>query len=240
MEFFQVVVLLLLATYYLALSHPALAFSGGMRFMQAITYMQTKAKKSPRPDARQRLLAAAALVFARDGLNGATTRAIAREAAVNEVTLFRLFRSKERLLAAVVGETFGDRNPLAQTALPDFTGNLQADLVLYARHYERVLVQNFPLVRTFIGEIQRHHGCEQQVLKGIFRPLRAGLIQRLDDAKTRGELRRGIDTTILADLFTGMLFTGVLRRTSQVTKPEYPAAHYCRDAVELIIRGAAA
>ncbi len=53
-------------------------------------------------------------VFARDGLNGATTRAIAREAAVNEVTLFRLFRSKERLLAAVVGETFGDRNPLAQ------------------------------------------------------------------------------------------------------------------------------
>jgi len=208
--------------------------------MQAITYMQTKAKKSPRPDARQRLLAAAALVFARDGLNGATTRAIAREAAVNEVTLFRLFRSKERLLAAVVGETFGDRNPLAQTALPDFTGNLQADLVLYARHYERVLVQNFPLVRTFIGEIQRHHGCEGQVLQGIFRPLRAGLIQRLDEAKAHGELRRDIDATILGDLFIGMLFTGVLRRTSQLIKPDYSAAHYVQDAVELILRGAAA
>ncbi len=76
--------------------------------------MQTKVKKSPRPDARQRLLAAAALVFARDGLNGATTRAISREAADNVVTLFSLFRSKERLQAAVVGETFGDRNPLAQ------------------------------------------------------------------------------------------------------------------------------
>jgi AcrR family transcriptional regulator len=202
--------------------------------------MQTKVKKSPRPDARQRLLAAATLVFARDGLNGATTRAIAREAAVNEVTLFRLFRSKERLLAAVVGETFGERNPLAQVALPDFTGNLRADLILYARHYERVLMQNFPLVRTFIGEIQRHHGCEQQVLKGIFRPLRTGLIQRLDDAKARGELRRDIDITILADLFTGMLFTGVLRRTSQLIKLEYPSAKYCQDAVELIIRGAAA
>jgi AcrR family transcriptional regulator len=202
--------------------------------------MQNKEKRNPRPDARQRLLAAAALVFARDGLNGATTRAIARAAAVNEVTLFRLFRSKERLLSAVVGETFGDRNPLARTALPAFTGNLRADLVLYARHYERVLVQNFPLVRTFIGEIQRHQGCEQQVLQGIFRPLRAGLIQRLDDAMARGELRRGGDTTILADLFTGMLFTGVLRRTSQVIKPEYPAAHYCRDAIELILRGAAA
>ncbi|HSY52993.1 MAG TPA: TetR/AcrR family transcriptional regulator [Opitutaceae bacterium] len=203
--------------------------------------MQKKRPSSPRrPDARQRLLAAAVRVFTRDGLNGATTRAIAREAAVNEVTLFRLFRSKERLLAAVVGDTFGQGNPLALAALPAFTGNLRADLVIYARHYERVLVKNFPLVRTFVGEIQRHHGFEQQVLKGIFRPLRAGLIQRLDDAKTRGELRRGIDTTILADLFTGMLFTGVLRRTSHVTKPEYPASHYCRDAVELIIRGAAA
>jgi AcrR family transcriptional regulator len=201
--------------------------------------MQIKAKKNPRPDARQRLLAAAAFVFARDGLNGATTRAIARKAAVNEVTLFRLFRSKERLLAAVVGETFGDRNPLAQAALPDFTGNLRADLVLYARHYERVLVKNFSLVRTFIGEIQRHHGFEPQVLQGIFRPLRAGLIQRLDDAKARGELRRDIDTTILADFFTGMLFTGVLRRTSQLIKLGYTSAKYCQDAVELIIHGAA-
>ena len=208
--------------------------------MQATTCMQTKAKKSPRPDARQRLLAAAALVFARDGLNGATTRAIAREAAVNEVTLFRLFRSKERLLAAVVGETFGDRNPLAQTALPDFTGNLRADLTLYASHYERVLVKNFPLIRTFIGEIQRHQGCEQQALHGIFRPLRVGLIQRLDDAKARGELHRDSDLTVLADLFTGMLLTGVLRRASPLKKLEYSPAKYRRDAVELIIRGAAA
>jgi AcrR family transcriptional regulator len=202
--------------------------------------MQKKRPPNPRPDARRRLLAAAALVFARDGLNGATTRAIAREAAVNEVTLFRLFRSKERLLAAVVGETFGDRNPLTQTALPAPTGNLRTDLQRYARHYERVLVENLPLVRTFIGEIQRHHACERQVLLGLFRPLRAGLIQRLDDAKARGELRRGLDATILADLFIGMLFTGVLRRASPVIKPGYPAAQYGRNAIELILRGAAA
>jgi AcrR family transcriptional regulator len=202
--------------------------------------MQKKLSSSPRPDARRRLLAAAARVFARDGLDGATTRAIAREAAVNEVTLFRLFRSKERLLSAVVGETIGERNPLARTALPAFTGNLRVDLVLYARHYERVLVKNFPLVRTFIGEIQRHRGCEQQVLQGIFSPLRAGLIQLLDDARARGELRRDIDTSVLADSFTGMLFTGVLRRTSQLIKLEYSPAKYCQDAVELVIRGAAA
>ncbi|MGA3008153.1 MAG: TetR/AcrR family transcriptional regulator [Opitutaceae bacterium] len=202
--------------------------------------MQKKRSTQPRPAARQRLLAAAALVFARDGLGGATTRAIAREAAVNEVTLFRLFRSKERLLAAVVGDTFGHRNPFTRRELPASTGHLRADLILYARHYEQLLEENLPLVRTFLGEIQHHRGCEQQVLQGLFRPLRAGLIQRLDDATARGELRRDLDSTLLADLFIGMLFTGVLRRASPVIKPQYPAAQYSQNAVELIVRGAAA
>ena len=51
---------------------------------------------------RERLLNAAARAFARDGLRGATTREIAREAGVNEVTLFRHFKSKEQLLRAVL------------------------------------------------------------------------------------------------------------------------------------------
>ena len=54
----------------------------------------------------QRLLDAAARVFAQNGLEGATTREIAREAGVNEVTLFRHFQSKENLVAAVIQRTF--------------------------------------------------------------------------------------------------------------------------------------
>jgi len=199
-------------------------------------------KKRParRTDARARLLAGAARVFARDGLAGATTRAIAREARVNEVTLFRLFHSKERLLAAVVGKTFGEQNPLTAKGLPPFTGNLRADLILFARHYERLLTENLPLVRTFVGEIQHHRGCERQVLKGIFRPLRAALVRRLDEALRRAELRRGPAAEMLADLFIAMLFTGVLRRSSAVVKPPYSIAQYTAAAVDLFLRGSAA
>ena len=57
-------------------------------------------------DTHRRLLEAAARVFARRGLEGATTREIAREAKVNEVTLFRHFQSKENLLSAVLQRTF--------------------------------------------------------------------------------------------------------------------------------------
>src|ERR1700720_146429 len=47
---------------------------------------------------RKRILTAAVRVFSRDGFQGATTREIAREAGVNEVTLFRHFRTRDDLL----------------------------------------------------------------------------------------------------------------------------------------------
>ena len=80
--------------------------------MQVTTCMTTPPRASRRrPPARQLLLFAAARVFARDGLEGATTRAISREAGVNEVTLFRHFGTKEHLIEAVVGSAFGGRDP---------------------------------------------------------------------------------------------------------------------------------
>ena len=49
-----------------------------------------------------RLLEAALEVIAREGYAGATTRQIAAEAGVNEVTLFRRFGSKRGLMMAAV------------------------------------------------------------------------------------------------------------------------------------------
>ena len=56
----------------------------------------------PVTSTRDRIIEAALLAFARDGLQGATTRTIAQEAGVNEVTLFRHFQNKEGLLAATL------------------------------------------------------------------------------------------------------------------------------------------
>ncbi len=51
---------------------------------------------------KQRILDAALRVFASEGYTGATTRKIADEANVAEVTLFRKFKSKENLLKEVL------------------------------------------------------------------------------------------------------------------------------------------
>jgi AcrR family transcriptional regulator len=51
---------------------------------------------------RERLLQAAAQVYAEVGFRGATTRRIAEEAGVNEITLFRHFGTKEALVKAAL------------------------------------------------------------------------------------------------------------------------------------------
>src|SRR5437870_5781843 len=100
----------------------------------------TAIARPPTP-ARAKLLQAAAIVFAREGLQGATTRMIAQEAGVNEVTLFRLFENKDRLLAEVLAnERRSQCDSLAQKTT--WTEDLGADLRAHARGFNAMLEKN--------------------------------------------------------------------------------------------------
>ena len=186
---------------------------------------------------RERLLAAAARVYGRAGLAGATTRAIAEEAGVNEVTLFRHFKSKEKLLAAVVGKTFGSAQSPEQPEIPAPSDDLRHDLLEMARCYDRVLSTNLPLLRTMIGEIHRHREHERQVFRGLFYPVREALLARLKRARESGELRADMDIEILGDLFSGMIFMGVLKRNTPNLQRSYAHAAYLETIVDMIMRG---
>src|SRR5215208_5422391 len=85
---------------------------------------------------RERILEAAGRVYAKHGFRGATTRLIAAEAGVNEVTLFRTFGSKGALLEAVL-----DQNDFCSdvSQLPDPAVNPEEELTVWvAEHLERV------------------------------------------------------------------------------------------------------
>jgi AcrR family transcriptional regulator len=77
---------------------------------------------------RARILEAAARVYAKHGFRGATTRLIAIEAGVNEVTLFRTFGSKGALLEAVL--THND-SQLEISKLPANPADPAAELTLW-------------------------------------------------------------------------------------------------------------
>ena len=191
---------------------------------------------------RDRLLEAAARVFAREGLTGATTRAIAEEAGVNEVTLFRHFQSKDRLLAAVVNDNFGTKSVPNPVELPVLSGDLHADLLALARCYENLLTANWPLVRTMLGEMHHHltESGEKQVFRAIFLPLKEAMLNLIESAQKAGRLRADQRADVLSEILLGSIFTSVLRRSLPHLKIEYSAATYLETAVTTFLHGAAA
>ncbi len=72
-------------------------------------------------DHRHRILEAATRVYAQHGWRGATTRRIAEEAGVNEVTIFRHFGSKDALLDAAIVASVTDQESIlpAEPVVPE-------------------------------------------------------------------------------------------------------------------------
>jgi len=189
------------------------------------------------PDTRHRLLAAATRIFARDGLEGATTREIAREAGVNEVTLFRHFHTKANLQDAVMEWVLDQQAELLAAQPATSPCDLRASLLRHIRIYEALLDQNILLIRTLISEIHRHEEHERRVVTGIFAPLRAELIATLETARDAGIIRADVETEIAADLLNAMIFTAALRRDSPYPPWEYSRADYVKSCVDFFVRG---
>ncbi|MEH1970677.1 MULTISPECIES: TetR/AcrR family transcriptional regulator [unclassified Nostoc] len=185
---------------------------------------------------RTRLIEAASQVFASLGVQGATTREIARVAGVNEVTLFRHFASKELLLGAVM------KNALAlQTealAYPEaWTQDLKIDLRQYAHLYNSMLEAQEDLIRTFIGEAKRHPEEAKQVIQEAAKPLGEKLVAYLQSSQKRGTVRADLDPFPAVDMFTGMLLAGMLCRSAKFNQGSYSCEDYIETCVEIFVRG---
>lgn len=187
--------------------------------------------------ARAKLLRAGTVVFAREGLQGATTRMIAQEAGVNEVTLFRLFESKERLLAEVLAnERQAQCDTLAQKTT--WTQDLRSDLRTHAQSFNAMLEKNEAMIRTLIGEARRQPAHAKQVIQEAVRPARDGFISYLTEARDQGRVRSDVKLAAAVDMFTGMLLSGMLRRTSHGVT-EYSTKDYLDTCLEIFVAGIA-
>lgn len=183
-----------------------------------------------------RLIKAATQVFATAGLTGATTREIARVAAVNEVTLFRHFQTKEQLLAAVITEAIA----LQAEALAhhdDWTQDLYIDLKNYAKLCNQMIEEHEDLIRTFIGEAKRHPQAARLILYETDKSLREQLVVYLQKSQEKGTVSSDIDLKASVDSFTGMLLHGILRFSDIPTALEYSRECYVETCVNLFVRG---
>ncbi|HEY4216102.1 MAG TPA: helix-turn-helix domain-containing protein [Gemmatimonadaceae bacterium] len=114
-------------------------------------------------DNRDRILNAAQKVYAQHGFRGATTRLIAIEAGVNEVTLFRTFGSKAALFEALM-QSYAARSPISP--LPDNPIDPEREMTDWCASVLRHLRENRALIRTSFGEIEERPEAAVSMCEG--------------------------------------------------------------------------
>jgi AcrR family transcriptional regulator len=112
---------------------------------------------------RDRILDAAKRVYAQHGFRGATTRLIAIEAAVNEVTLFRTFGSKAALFEALM-EDHVSQSPIPP--LPDNPVDPQHEMTEWVTAVLGHMRENRSLIRTSFGEIEERPDAAVSMCEG--------------------------------------------------------------------------
>jgi AcrR family transcriptional regulator len=157
---------------------------------------------------RERLLQAALRVFESLGSRGATTRRIAAEAGVNEITLFRHFGSKSALLDEALAQAGAAR---VDTGLPDEPADPAAELLSWTRATYAHLRGNAGMIRTTLAEMGEAPEAAR-VVGGppvrVHEELR-GYLRRLRD---RGMMRPDGDVEAAAHLMMGTLFADAVAR----------------------------
>ncbi|MEO7713138.1 MAG: TetR/AcrR family transcriptional regulator [Gemmatimonadaceae bacterium] len=157
---------------------------------------------------RERILEAAGRVYAKHGFRGATTRLIAIEAGVNEVTLFRTFGSKGALLEAVLEQ---HQEHDHARSLPSEPVDPFAELTIFvAASLERVRDMRPLLVQT-MSELDERPDAAEFACRGrhdIHDTITA-YIRRL---QARGLAASDIDVDVAAVMLTALVMSDAMAR----------------------------
>jgi AcrR family transcriptional regulator len=102
---------------------------------------------------RQKLLEAALRVFAESGFRGATTKRIAEEAGVNEVTLFRLFKSKSALIGEAAQMQAQRR---VDYQLPRVSADAEREVTEWCKAQLDSMHRSRAVIRKCLAELEEH------------------------------------------------------------------------------------
>lgn len=183
-------------------------------------------------DVRERILRAALTVFTEVGFRGATTRRIAQEAGVNEITLFRHFGSKDRLLHEAI-----HRSDLAPTHLnlPAEPRDPRAELTRWAWEHFHHLLQIRSLLCTCLAEMDAHPEIIPEQTPS--RDAMAQFAEYLRKLQDRGFATAEFDPAVLSPAFFGLLFADALGRRFVPGGYPKPPRETLEQYVDFFLRG---
>lgn len=157
---------------------------------------------------RERILEAAARVYAKHGFRGATTRLIATEAGVNEVTLFRTFGSKGALMEAVLEQHHMQRDT---PQLPHDPKDPQAELTAWIQESLDRVREVRPLLVHSMGEMEERPEAQEFACRGrqMVHEAITSYVRRLQDA---GFASPDADATAAAVMLMGTVMSDAIAR----------------------------
>ncbi|MBL0940775.1 MAG: TetR/AcrR family transcriptional regulator [Gemmatimonadaceae bacterium] len=191
-------------------------------------------------DNRHRILNAAARIYAQHGWRGATTRRIADEAGVNEVTLFRHFGSKESLLDQMMQVCAAAR--ANGPTLPLVPENPQDELFEWSSAQHALITGMRSIVRQMISEAEerpRVGGCAADGPAAAAGELRDYMV-RLRRAGIIADHVPPVEATAAATMLMGALFADAMNRDLMTTMFPQSVDESLRAYVRIFLRGVGA
>ncbi len=176
---------------------------------------------------KQQLLDAAVRVYSDAGFRGATTRRIAEEAGVNEVTLFRLFGSKAALIEAAVHHA--SINGAAEPLPPEPVDPV-VELTQWAEKDHAFMLETRGMIRTSMAEMNERPECADSASSHTAQSF-TNLVTYIERLAERRFIPSATDAKPAAAMLMGTLFADAMGRDMmpEIFPPEKQApATYVR------------
>jgi len=157
-------------------------------------------------DTKKRLLEATLKLISEKGYMGATTREIAHQAGVTELTLFRHFGSKEKLFKELLGSyTFLPRLKELIPELDDLSSREALELI--ATHFLLTLKERKAMVRIMYSEYTTYPENIREVYNKFILEMRTTLAAYFEGLQQQGMLRKTISPAMTAKMFLWIFFS---------------------------------
>ena len=173
----------------------------------------------------EKIYTAVMQIVAERGYTGATTKEMATAANVSEVTLFRKYGSKQKLVKQAMALIISTTD-LASAA--QYTGDIKADLTRMVQAYEDAAVKHGGFVSALLSEISRH----PELVDSIDEPLNIflGMGKIIAQYQEEGKLQKGHPLHILATLLGPVMYTATMRKAvpKKLLPPFDIATHVAR------------
>jgi AcrR family transcriptional regulator len=161
-------------------------------------------KTSSIVNTKERLLGATMKLVSEKGYLGATTREIAQEAGVSEITLFRHFGSKEKLFEGMLGQyTFLPRLKELRPQLDGLT--YEEALMTIAKRFLLTLKEQKSFIKIMYSEANLYPDKALKVYNATGDELRATLSDYFASLQKKGILRK-VSPDTSARMLLSMLF----------------------------------